>query len=127
MQDIGHRFAQSSMTVRPITATVDPPGHQQGRAMPLSPYTTAAMRALALTLAATLALAGAATPAAATKIRMGLPGPMTTFGLPYLVAQKKGWLGDLEVEDIYVTGDSNAMRTVLSGNADNGFRGTLDT
>ena len=56
MQDIGHRFAQSSMTVRPITATVDPPGHQQGHqqglAMPNFPLITAAMRTLALALAA---------------------------------------------------------------------------
>jgi len=57
---------------------------------------------------------------------MVFPGPVTTFSLPYLVAQKKGWLGDLEVEDIFVTGDANAMRTVLSGNADIGLIGTLN-
>src|SRR5262249_19122011 len=45
----------------------------------------------------------------AGKIKMVFPGPVTTFSLPYLVAQKKGWLGDLEVEDVHVTGDANAM------------------
>ncbi len=94
--------------------------------MPAFRFMTAATRTLALAGAVALTLAGAATPAAATKIKMVFPGPMTTFGLPYLVAQKKGWLGDLEVEDVYVTGDSNAMRTVLSGNADIGLIGTLN-
>jgi ABC-type nitrate/sulfonate/bicarbonate transport system substrate-binding protein len=84
------------------------------------------LRAAGVVLALTAALGLGATPASATKIKMVFPGPMTTFGLPYLVAQKKGWLGDLEVEDIFVTGDSNAMRTVLSGNADIGLVGTLN-
>ena len=56
----------------------------------------------------------------------GFPGPVTTFSLPYLVAQKKGWLGDLEVEDLHVTGDANAMRVLLSGNADIALIGTLN-
>ena len=62
----------------------------------------------------------------AAKIKMVFPGPVTTFSLPYLVAQKKGWLGDLEVEDVHVTGDANAMRVLLSGNADIGLIGTLN-
>jgi ABC-type nitrate/sulfonate/bicarbonate transport system substrate-binding protein len=65
-------------------------------------------------------------PAFAAKIRMVFPGPVTTFSLPYLVAQKKGWLGGLEVEDIHVTGDPNAMRVLLSGNADIALIGTLN-
>jgi ABC-type nitrate/sulfonate/bicarbonate transport system substrate-binding protein len=60
------------------------------------------------------------------KIKMVFPGPVTTFSLPYLVAQKKGWMGDLEVEDVHVTGDANAMRVLLSGNADIGLIGTLN-
>jgi ABC-type nitrate/sulfonate/bicarbonate transport system substrate-binding protein len=67
-----------------------------------------------------------ASPAAATKIKMVFPGPVTTFSLPYLVAQKKGWMGDLEVEDVHVTGDANAMRVLLSGNADIALIGTLN-
>src|SRR5207237_6781565 len=65
-------------------------------------------------------------PAFAAKIKMVFPGPVTTFSLPYLVAQKKGWLGDLEVEDVHVTGDANAMRVLLSGNADIALIGTLN-
>ena len=80
---------------------------------------------IAMTLAA---LCGFADPGAAfaAKIKMAFPGPATTFGLPLYVAQKKGWLGDLEVEEVIVTGDSNAMRVLLSGNADVALVGTLN-
>jgi len=64
--------------------------------------------------------------ASAAKIKMVFPGPATTFSLPYLVALKKGWLGDLQVEDVHVTGDANAMRVLLSGNADIALIGTLN-
>jgi len=64
--------------------------------------------------------------ALAAKIKMAFPGPPTTFSLPLYVAQKKGWLGDLEVEEVVVTGDSNAMRVLLSGNADIALVGTLN-
>jgi ABC-type nitrate/sulfonate/bicarbonate transport system substrate-binding protein len=79
---------------------------------------------LALVLLATIAFDPSA--ALAAKIKMVFPGPATTLSLPYFVAQKKGWLGDLEVEEIYVTGDANAMRVLLSGNADIGTVGTLN-
>jgi NitT/TauT family transport system substrate-binding protein len=65
--------------------------------------------------------------ACAAKIKMVFPGPATTFSLPYLVAQKKGWMEGLEVEDLHVTGDGNAMRVLLSGNADIALIGTLNT
>jgi ABC-type nitrate/sulfonate/bicarbonate transport system substrate-binding protein len=64
--------------------------------------------------------------ALAAKIKMVFPGPPTSFGLPLYVAQKKGWLGDLEVEELAVTGDSNAMRALLSGSADIALVGTLN-
>ena len=64
--------------------------------------------------------------AVAAKIKMAFPGPVTTFSLPYLVAQKKGWMDGLEVEDVHVTGDANAMRVLLSGNADIALVGTLN-
>jgi ABC-type nitrate/sulfonate/bicarbonate transport system substrate-binding protein len=64
--------------------------------------------------------------ALAAKIKMAFPGPATTFGLPLYVAQKNGWLGDLEVEEVIVTGDSNAMRALISGNADIALVGTLN-
>ena len=53
-----------------------------------------------------------------------IPGSVTTFSLPYLVAQTQGRMGDLDVEDIHVTGDANAVRLLLSGNADTGLIGT---
>jgi ABC-type nitrate/sulfonate/bicarbonate transport system substrate-binding protein len=62
----------------------------------------------------------------AAKIRMVFPGPPTTFSLPLYVAEKKGWLGDLQVAEIAVTGDSNAMRALISGNADIALVGTLN-
>jgi NitT/TauT family transport system substrate-binding protein len=62
----------------------------------------------------------------AGKIKMVFPGPVTTFSLPYIVARKNGWLGNLEVEDVHVTGDANAMRVLLSGNADIALVGMLN-
>ena len=85
------------------------------------------LRAIGPTLCVVAALLTLdASAAAATKIKMVFPGPVTTFSLPYLVAQKKGWMADLEVEDVHVTGDANAMRVLLSGNADIGLIGTLN-
>src|SRR6266498_4051042 len=75
-------------------------------------------------VAALLALDASA--AHAAKIKMVFPGPVTTFSLPYLVAQKKGWVGALQVEDVHVTGDANAMRVLLSGNADIALIGTIN-
>jgi len=43
---------------------------------------------------------------------MVFPGPATTFSLPLYVAQKKGWLGDLEVEEVNVT--ATPMRPACS-------------
>ena len=87
----------------------------------------ARLRDLLLSLGAIAALSSLEPRAAcAAKIKMVFPGPVTTFSLPYLVAQKQGWMGDLEVEDIHVTGDANAMRVLLSGNADIGLIGTLN-
>jgi ABC-type nitrate/sulfonate/bicarbonate transport system substrate-binding protein len=80
---------------------------------------------IALGIAITIALLGTRD-AFADKIKMAFPGPATTFSLPLYVAQKKGWLGDLEVDEVVVTGDSNAMRVLLSGNADIALVGTLN-
>jgi len=83
------------------------------------------LSSIGLCVLAAIALLDA--PAAfAGKVKMVFPGPVTTFSLPYLAAQKKGWLGDLEIEDVHVTGDANAMRVLLSGNADIALIGTLN-
>jgi ABC-type nitrate/sulfonate/bicarbonate transport system substrate-binding protein len=91
------------------------------------PHACIRLRALVPSLCVVAALLVLDTPGAdAAKIKMVFPGPVTTFSLPYLVAQKKGWMGDLDVEDVHVTGDANAMRVLLSGNADIGLIGTLN-
>jgi ABC-type nitrate/sulfonate/bicarbonate transport system substrate-binding protein len=58
--------------------------------------------------------------AAQDKLRIVFPTTPTTLFLPYYVAQKKGWLEGLSIEETYVTGDSNAVRAVLSDHADVG-------
>ena len=65
--------------------------------------------------------------ASAAKVKIAWPGPATTYWLPYLVAQKQGWLTGLDMEEVVVTGDANAMRVLLSGNADILTVGTLNT
>src|SRR5262245_5602226 len=91
------------------------------------PHRCVRWRACWLALCSAAALIIADVPgASAAKIKMVFPGPVTTFSLPYLVAQKKGWMGGLEVEHVHVTGDANAMRVLLSGNADIGLIGTLN-
>ena len=95
------------------------------RSRAFGPNLSVASLCMNVCIAAAL-LAVDASAAHAGKIKMVFPGPVTTFSLPYLVAQKKGWLGDLEVEDVHVTGDANAMRVLLSGNADIGLIGTLN-
>ena len=62
----------------------------------------------------------------AETIRMGFTGSPTTLSLPFFVARKKGWLADLKVEEIYVTGDANAMRVLLSGGVDIATIGTVN-
>src|SRR3954468_66514 len=89
------------------------------------PYRAFRLAGLALAAAAAFSLDDARI-ASAAKIKMVFPGAATSFGLPLYVAQKKGWLGDLEVEELAVTGDSHAMRALLSGSADIALVGTLN-
>jgi ABC-type nitrate/sulfonate/bicarbonate transport system substrate-binding protein len=89
-----------------------------------TPRLRAAATVLVCCLAAVLGLNTNAT--AATKIKFVFAGPPTTFSLPLYVAQKKGYLGDIDVEEVNVTGDSNAMRALISGNADIGFIGMVN-
>ncbi len=94
----------------------------------MSSTSTPRLRAAATVLVCCLvAVLGVATNAtAATKIKFVFAGPPTTFSLPLYVAQKKGYLGDIDVEEVNVTGDSNAMRALISGNADIGFIGMVN-
>jgi NitT/TauT family transport system substrate-binding protein len=54
------------------------------------------------------------------KIKIVFATTPTTLFLPYYVARKKGWLDGLDIDEAYVTGDSNAIRAVLSDQADFG-------
>ncbi|AOB31593.1 hypothetical protein AKI39_14220 [Bordetella sp. H567] len=62
-----------------------------------------------------VSLASGATAAAADKLKIVFPTSSATLALPYLVAQKKGWL---DAEAIQVSGDSNAVRALLAGTGD---------
>lgn len=54
------------------------------------------------------------------KLRMVMPTAVTTFMLPYLIPKDQGWYAKegLDVEEIFVAGDSTALRTVLAGSGD---------
>src|SRR5262249_13788544 len=79
-------------------------------------------RLIRRTVGATLGLALAATAAAQEKrsISIVFPTSVTTFMLPYLVAQDQGWFKEhgLEIKEVYLTGDANAARALVSGTGD---------
>jgi ABC-type nitrate/sulfonate/bicarbonate transport system substrate-binding protein len=62
-----------------------------------------------------LGIAAGGPAAAAEKLKLVFPTSSATLALPYLVAQKKGWL---DADVIQVSGDSNAIRAVLAGTGD---------
>lgn len=64
--------------------------------------------------------------AADEKIKLVFPTSPTSLSLPFYVALKKGWFDNLQVEEVYVNGDSNAVRVLISGNADIAMVGTLN-
>src|SRR5438270_873 len=62
------------------------------------------------------------------KLRVVFPTPPTTFALPFYVAKDSGRLKELgiDAEEIYVAGDANATRVLVSGGADVGVLGPLN-
>jgi NitT/TauT family transport system substrate-binding protein len=67
---------------------------------------------------AALALAGGAQQSASAQdvpLKVVFPAVSETLALPFLIAQKQGWLN---AESISVSGDANALRALLSGSAD---------
>jgi NitT/TauT family transport system substrate-binding protein len=62
----------------------------------------------------------AAGPVAAEKVKIVLPTPPNTFGVPHYIAEDKGWYKEqsLEVEELLVQGDATAFRTLMSGDGD---------
>ncbi len=75
--------------------------------------------ALAMALAAGLT-AGSAAAQERSKIRMVFSISANTPVLPYLVAKDTGWYekNGLDVEEIFLVGDANALRAVIAGNGD---------
>ena len=54
------------------------------------------------------------------QLKLVFPSSPSTYALPYFVAKDLGWLDQagLSVEEIWLRGDSTALRPVLSGQAD---------
>ena len=54
------------------------------------------------------------------KLKLVFPTDVTTFGLPYFIPQDTGWYKErgLEMEEIWLKGDANALRAVISGDGD---------
>lgn len=76
-----------------------------------------------LVAALAMLVAFATDPAAAggkMKLTLVFPTDVTTFELPYFVAQDTGWFkkNNLEVKEIWMIGDANALRTVIAGDGD---------
>ncbi|MSP51416.1 MAG: ABC transporter substrate-binding protein [Alphaproteobacteria bacterium] len=63
---------------------------------------------------------GADAPAHAEQLKIVLPTPPNTFGVPHYIAIDKGWYKEqgLEIEEIQVQGDATAFRTLVSGDGD---------
>lgn len=82
-----------------------------------------------LALLAVLAAVLPTTAQTPTKLKLIFATPPTTYGLPHFVAQDLGWLKQrgLEVEEVWLTGDANALRALLSGQGDLAAPGTFPT
>jgi len=76
--------------------------------------------------AGTLAFGSRRSFAQKTSVKIVFPTPPTTLALPYYVARKQGWLDGIDIEEVYVNGDANSLRTLLSGNADVAIDGTFN-
>lgn len=82
---------------------------------------TAGRRIVGSALLAAMGAMSAATSAAEQKLHLKLtfPTDFATFGLPYYVSKDTGWYAErgLEIQEVSVIGDANALRTVLAGDA----------
>jgi ABC-type nitrate/sulfonate/bicarbonate transport system substrate-binding protein len=89
------------------------------------------MRKLSLALASAILMSALSVmPASAqqkTVIKFSFASPPTTNWLPYFVAKKKGWLDSagLDVQETFMTSDPNALRALLSQQADLAAVGTF--
>jgi ABC-type nitrate/sulfonate/bicarbonate transport system substrate-binding protein len=64
---------------------------------------------------------------AQSTLRFAAIGPATTYLLPYFVAQKNGYFPHLNIQELFVNGDANALRALLSKEADIIFLGAAGT
>src|SRR5262249_55364377 len=66
---------------------------------------------------------------APAKLKLVFATPPTTYALPHFVAQDQGWLQQrgLDVEEVWLTGDANALRALLSGAGNIAAPGTFPT
>ena len=61
------------------------------------------------------------------KLKVVFATPPTTYALPHFVAQDLGWLKSrgLTIEEVFLVGDANALRALLSGQGDLAAPGTF--
>ena len=89
------------------------------------------MRRLLIALGLLVVMLGASrtTAQAPTKLKLVFATPPTTYALPHFVAQDQGWLKQrgLDVEEVWLTGDANALRALLSGAGNIAAPGTFPT
>lgn len=64
---------------------------------------------------------------AQTKLKVVFPTTVGTHGLPHYVAQDLGWFkkAGLDVEEVTVLGDANAIRAMVAGQSDVAHMGTV--
>jgi ABC-type nitrate/sulfonate/bicarbonate transport system substrate-binding protein len=74
-----------------------------------------------------LAFCAGAAAQGAMKLKVVFATPPTTYALPHFVAQDLGWLKQrgLTIEEVFLTGDANALRALLSGQGDVAAPGTF--
>ena len=80
-----------------------------------------------LAIIVTFALAQAAAAQEPVKLRVVFPSPPILPFLPHLVADRQGWFtkAGLDVEEVYIMGDPNAVRALVSGTADLAYTGAF--
>lgn len=59
----------------------------------------------------------------AGELKIVFPTPPTTLGTAFYVAKDKGYFKGLEIAEVYINGDTNALRALISGAANVGVIG----
>ena len=61
--------------------------------------------------------------AQAAELKIVFPAPPSTLSTTFFVAKEKGHFKDLKISEVYINGDTNALRTLISGAANVGVIG----